>query len=158
MIVGHTKFSPDRHFGTIKKLLRQKGCYSIVNLTGDTGIIKESAVDNEIIMYQDLLTKQKSFEWLRFDEFLSKKYGPCRGIHGWHIIKILQDSSTIYVSKHVGAPFEEYNNIITSAPLIGQPDIIEPNGLSPSRLGQLKHFESFVPAEYVHFISTDFRN
>jgi len=46
MVVGHTKFSPDRHFGTIKSLLRKKGCFSIIDLIGESGLIKSSAKDN----------------------------------------------------------------------------------------------------------------
>ena len=39
MIVGHTKFSPDSHFGAIKSKLRENGYNSILDLIGDNGFI-----------------------------------------------------------------------------------------------------------------------
>ncbi len=97
MIVGHTKFSPDRHFGTVKKLIRRSGCRSIINPVGEAGLDRESAQDNDIALYADPVAKEKSFEWYKFDEFLKKKYGSCRGIHDSHTIKITPNSSKISV-------------------------------------------------------------
>jgi len=76
MIVGHTKFSLDRHFGTIKKLLKRIGCASILDLLRALGLIKKSAQDNEVMTYRDPITGEKNFEGFKFDEILSKKYGP----------------------------------------------------------------------------------
>jgi len=148
MIVGHTKFSLDRHFGTIKKLLKRIGCASILDLLRALGLIKKSAQDNEVMTYRDPITGEKNFEGFKFDEFLSKKYRPCRGIHEWHIIQIDQDSEPIFVANHAGAPFEEYNNTISSQPLEGIPNILQPNGISETRQGQLSHFESFILSEH----------
>jgi len=61
---------------------------SIKDLLGESGLIKESAKDNEVMTYVDPVTREKNFEWLQFDELLRKKYGPCRGIHDWYIIQI----------------------------------------------------------------------
>ena len=83
----HTEFSPDRHFGTIKKRFRQLGCRSTTDMIGEEGIIKRSAVDNDYILYSDPFDQnKKSFEWLDWERFLSAKYGPCKGISKWHVV------------------------------------------------------------------------
>ena len=46
MIVGHTKFSPDRHFGNLKQKLFKENIYSISNLIGGDGIVNTSAKNN----------------------------------------------------------------------------------------------------------------
>ena len=45
MVVGHTKFSSDRHFGTIKNLSSRKGAQSILDLIGVEGIIKKKYIN-----------------------------------------------------------------------------------------------------------------
>jgi len=58
MIVGRTKFSPDRYFatvdfGTLKKLFRGKECYSLTDIMSASGFVKKSAWDNNIMLYAD---------------------------------------------------------------------------------------------------------
>jgi len=113
---------------------------SFKELRGESGLVKQSAKDNQVIIHAYVATKVRKFEWFNFDEFLSNKYGPCtgRGIQQWHIIKILQNASKISVAKPVGDSFDEYNNIIGAEPLLGQPEIIEPHGIFETRLNYLK--------------------
>src|SRR5688572_27766692 len=49
--VGHTKFEPDRHFGTIKKKTKNCGCNSIANLL------------REFIPYKGPITHVQNFGW-----------------------------------------------------------------------------------------------
>ena len=49
MLVGHTKFSPDCHFGTIKMRGKQVFIRSILDLVGDNGIVRKSAINNDVI-------------------------------------------------------------------------------------------------------------
>ena len=39
LIAGHTKFSPDAHFGKIKNYMRNKNIESILDLINEQGII-----------------------------------------------------------------------------------------------------------------------
>ena len=63
MVVGHTKFSPDRHFGTLKKKIKETGCISIIDLLGDDGIVRCSSNDNFEITYKDPYSGERNFEW-----------------------------------------------------------------------------------------------
>ena len=150
MVVGHTKFSPDRHFGTLKKKIKETGCISIIDLLGDNGIVRCSSNDNFEITYKDPYSGERNFEWYDWDGFLKKRYSSCTGIQSWHVIKVADQDNFINVAKFVGEPFERYNNVKLSPGNITQshPAIIEPLGISEDRLQQLKYFDSYI--EDVH--------
>jgi len=156
MIAGHTKFSPDRHFGTLKKKIKALGCESILDLIGENGIVKLSARDNEVILYKNPESGEKIFDWYDWDSFLKTKYGACVGIQSWHVIEVEENSSKIRVAPFVGEPFADYNNQITEGLLTGFPTIIEPQGLSETRKAKLKYFENFVTEKHRRFILNDF--
>jgi len=159
MIVGHTKFSPDRHFGTIKKLLKNKGCSSILDLVGPQGLVEKSTKDtkeNKVMTYLDFSTGLRNFEWYEWDEFLRKKFRSCQGIRSWHLIKSEQRRKKIQVANCVGSEYQDFDNEISHVNLIGQPNILQPNELSPTRTNQLKHFESYVTNEHKPFILSNF--
>ena len=61
MEVGHTKFSPDRHFGILKKKLRQKGAQSNLDLIDEYGIVETSSADNHVVTYRDPGLDQENF-------------------------------------------------------------------------------------------------
>ena len=46
MIVGHTKFSPDSHFGRLKKKLKESEYQSVLDVAGEDGLIQQSAKNN----------------------------------------------------------------------------------------------------------------
>ena len=59
MLVGHTKFLPDAHFGTIKKFIKETRKRNILDLIGDNGIIKRSAINNNVITYKHPISEIK---------------------------------------------------------------------------------------------------
>jgi len=156
MVSGHTKFAPDRHFGTLKKKVKNQGCSSILDLVGNQGLVRQSAKDNECVVYKDPIISQQNFEWYQWDKFLSKKYGHCTGIRNWHIIDISADRRGLRVSNGIGQPFEDYSNIHTDIQLNSDPEVQTPAGLSQERLGKLKHFEQFIGDQHIPFILNNF--
>jgi len=63
MIVGHTKFSPDSHFGLIKQRLKISVCESILDVIGENGIIRKSSKNNFCIAYKDPFLETVNFNW-----------------------------------------------------------------------------------------------
>ena len=159
MVSGHTKFSPDSHFGTIKKKLRHSVCQSILDLCGDKGIVRQSAQNNQTIVYKDPITLDYNFKWRDWKKFLSHKFLSCQGIKEWHAIKIRDDGScNILVAPYVGLPYSEHK-ILKGELLIEVddiPKIIEPDKLTENRLGELKYFEKFVDPIHKSFISSPY--
>lgn len=146
MVVGHTKFSPDSHFGSIKKKIKSSECQSVLDLTGDLGLIRQSAINNIDITYKDPTTKQVNFEWKNWKAYLSPTFRECVGISGWHIVKIPSDSNLIHVSEGIGKEFKDYPIVEDNFTFNTQdkPNVIKPDGLTASRINELKYFERFV--------------
>ena len=116
LILGHTKFSPDKNFGHIKSRVRSKNCYRILDLIGDDSLLRIQGGKNHVITYKEPNSLIKQFQWNDGKKFFSNKFLPCNGIPNLHKIKILPDNYA------------------------GFPDIIEPNGLSEDRMRDLEFF------------------
>jgi len=154
MVVGHTKFSPDSHFGNLKTRFSKAKCQSIVDLLGEEGIIHKSATNNKALPYKDPLTLKKNFEWKDWKGFLPSKFNNCTNIGKWHVVKIQSFGLNISVAKSLGEPFEEYK-IMKGELMIDeneQPSILEPKGLGEPRKEELEYFEQFVDSEHKLFI------
>jgi len=80
LIAGHTKFSPDQHFGRIKNCIQSSNCYSIQNLMGFEGRIQQSAINNFEILYKDPVSKEINFTWNNWKDFIKNRFLPCQGI------------------------------------------------------------------------------
>ena len=150
MLVGHTKFSPDRHFGTIKKRGKQFGIRRILDLVGDDGIVKRSAINNDVITCKDPGTGIKNLDWFDWNSFLAQRFGKCIGIREWRLIRIMKDTNFIQVAKEISEVFITYENNNNEV-ILTTPNIIQPEGLSNARIDQLKLF-----TEYVHDHHKDF--
>ena len=46
LVSGHIKFSPDQHFGRIKSCIKSTDSFSIIDLIGKNGRVRESAINN----------------------------------------------------------------------------------------------------------------
>jgi len=106
MIAGHTKFSPDGNFETIKKAIRAGDCYSIKDLLGPSGRIHTSAYNNLDLPYKDPITSNINYEYYNWKEFLSQYFASCTGIRDWHLVKIPQEATSIF-TKHRYTPSYE---------------------------------------------------
>ena len=71
MIVGHIKFSPDAHFGMIKKKLQQAKCQSICDLIGENGLIQASSSSNRAICYKEFNSQIPNFRWYDWKAFIA---------------------------------------------------------------------------------------
>jgi len=158
MVVGHTKFSPDSHFGTMKSLLRNTKVQSIVDLTDEDGLIRKSAKNNFVIVYKDPVSLEKNWEWRDWKKFSPPKFNECVGIKDWHVVKIPSESHFIEVSKAVGQPSTLYRTMNGDLMLDenDRPKIIEPEAMSDDRLKQLEYFKQFVDDLHKPYISDQY--
>jgi len=75
MIVGHTKFSPNSHFGLIKQRLKISVCESILGVIGENGIIRKSSKNNFCIAYKDPFLETVNFIKLeRLEKFFERNF------------------------------------------------------------------------------------
>jgi len=155
MIVGHTKFSPDAHFGTLKRELHKSVCFSVLDLVFDDGIIERSAKNNSHITYKHPVTLNQNFEWKDWKSFLSSKFKPCVGIKEWHVIKIRSDGHHIMVSKALNQPLTDFQ-IMQGDLMIDEndgPNILKSVGFSEAREKELRYFEQFVDEMHKPYIA-----
>jgi len=158
LIVGHTKFTPDSHFGTLKKEFKKNNCFSIKDLLGKNGIVESSAVNNKVIPYKDPESGLQNFQWRNWKNFLEKRFRNCPGISSWHVIKIHQDGSTIQVSPSINKPLEDFTifnkDFINDS--LEEPEVLIPEGLSLQREMELQYFEQFVEDNHKKYVSTTY--
>jgi hypothetical protein len=157
LISGHTKFSPDSHFGNIKRRISIEDCQSIIDLVGDDGFVHKSSKNNIAVPYIDPISLVQNFKWMNWKKFLSTHFKNCSGIGDWHVIKIRPYNNFIEVANDVGEPFREYEILPHNWNELMWPeiDIIEPDALSQNRIDQLKQFEDYVSVMHKPFISTE---
>jgi hypothetical protein len=156
LISDHTKFSPDRNFGHIKKNVRSSNCFSILELIGDDGLIKRSGGRNDVITYKDPNSLITMFQWKDWKKFLSKKFLPCNGIRNWHKIKILPNNDDICVADYEDEDLRMIKILKTNVNLDESPDIIQPNGLSEDRSIDLEFFKDYVENSHKDFVSRSY--
>ena len=72
MLVGHTKFAPDRFFGLIKKAYRRTVVSSLPEL--EKVVEKSSIAGNNIPMPTIDSTGKRHVVWYNWNEFLSKTF------------------------------------------------------------------------------------
>ena len=156
--MGHTKFTPDSHFGTLKKKFRKSKCSSIKDLLGQDGIIESSAVNNKALPYKDPESEFPNFQWRDWKKFLEKKFRPCTGIASWHVIRIHQDGLKIQVSPSINKPLEEFTILKKNLTLEDheEPETLIPEGLSLDRETELQYFEGFVKDDHKKYVSKNY--
>jgi len=156
LVVGHTKFAPDSHFGTIKNLFKRSTCESIIDLVGNEGIICKSAKNNFEIPYKDPITKEKNFEFYDWRSFIGSYFNECSGIRSWHVVKIPDITENILVADHVTAPLREYKITNNHGDISSVPLAINPDLLCESRLKELKFFNQYINSSHHQFISENY--
>ncbi|CAG8771849.1 12952_t:CDS:1, partial [Ambispora leptoticha] len=104
MIAGHTKFSPDRNFGMIKKKYRKSTIYSkeqfveVVNKSSPQGLNKVKCYENG-----------KGFNYYDF-KVLEKYFVKLPSLAKYHHFFFSADKPGIVrVKEFVNSPFEEFN-------------------------------------------------
>jgi len=162
MIVGHTKFSPDAHFGMIKKKLQQAKCQSICDLIGENGLIQASPSSNRAICYKEFNSQIPNFRWYDWKAFIADKFKDLnkklKGLSTWHVIKIGNESNFIEVAEAIGKPFREIN-VLNDFMIFNaeeSPKMLDPTGISSNRLQELAYFEQFVDHNHKKFLSGNY--
>jgi hypothetical protein len=156
MISGHTKFTPDGNFGNIKKFIKSHNCYSVLDLVGESGMIRESSQNNYEISYSDPHSMESNFDWYDWKSFLKQKFYPCTGIQEWHTVRIEEHGNDIQVANHVGDVFNSYHIMKENIDLPEFPGKVQPDGLAEDRIKYLKFFENFVIDHHREYISGDY--
>ena len=152
MISGHTKFTPDRHFGTIKSKIRTENCFSIQNLIGEQGLIKKSAYNNDVIAYKDPITRMVEFDWFDWKNYFNKKFIPCKGIQKWHAVKIHPGGEEILVANYIDQNYESVKVMKKDESLLESVSKIIPEGFDDARKNELKFFKDYVTSDHHAFV------
>jgi hypothetical protein len=156
LVSGHTKFSPDQHFGRIKNCIKSTDCLSIIDLVGQNGRIQKSALNNFEILYKDPINSTVNFRWYNWKKFISTYFLPCPGISNWHVIKIIEEGDFIYVGEKIDGEVREMKVMNSTVPIGAFPEEIFPEGLNESRQRELEFFKKFVVDHHVEFISKNY--
>lgn len=144
-MAGHTKFSPDRHFGYAKKALNSKD--DIETFLDGLNVIANSA-KNQIVKpirnFENNLPNVHIFDW---KAFLTPRYrkAPSRlKVFQAHFFKIKKGSLSIeYRMAHDGAPlFMKLRKQNPNPPI--QPQLLNIEELPSTRIEDLKKVEGFI--------------
>jgi len=104
MIAGHTKFSPDRNFGMIKKRYRKSTIYCKKDFVK---VVKESSPNglNKVQCYED----GKGFQYFDF-KVLEKYFVKLLNITKYHHFYFSADNpGVVKVQEFVDSPLIEFN-------------------------------------------------
>ena len=101
---GHTKFSPDRHFGVMKQKFNNSD--NIETHKDCVELIEKSSKKNLAVDLQK--EKVELFEWDRYLKGLYKKCLSTKSIFKNHFYRVQQNDSLLYYRyKHNGVEFSE---------------------------------------------------
>ena len=137
LIVGHTKFSPDSHFGLIRQRYRQASVYTYDQLAK---IIEESAIDGYNVCQRYVENTSKSNIIYRdWTSWLSNYFKVIPNITSYHHFKMdAVDKGVIIVKKDIDSK-EEKINLLKKETLFNEnqhhemPVQLHPKGLSLER-------------------------
>lgn len=137
LIVGHTKFSPDSHFGLIRQRYRQASVYTYDQLAR---LIGESAIDGYNVCQRYAEDTSKSTIIYRdWTSWLANYFKMIPNITSYHHFKMdVVDKGVIIVKKGIDSKEEKFNLLKNKSFLDGNqqhgmPIQIHPKGLSPER-------------------------
>ena len=134
MIAGHTKFSPDRFFGLIKKAYKNTPVSSLPDI--------EKLVSNSSILGKNIplptvdISGKRNVFWYDWSEFLSNYFSPIPAITKYHHFRFDHSSPGVVFVKEYSAMqeisvpiYRETSTIDTTA----MPEIVHPPGMSLER-------------------------
>jgi hypothetical protein len=82
LLVGHTKFSPDRSFGTIKRMYNRTKVDTLDDI--EKVVRKSTAGLNEAISTYDYVRNQRNVNWYDFSSFFSNFMKPVPQLLSYH--------------------------------------------------------------------------
>lgn len=150
MLVGHTRFSPDRFFGLIKKKYRRT---RVSSLTEIAEVVEKSTtcLQNKVYIIGGENTSQP-FCYYDWDEFLCTYFKHVPQITSYQHFRFTKDKiGTVFVRKFANT--EEESIVIikedTTVDKVLLPSILHPSGLSVERQVYLfEHIRAFCDEKY----------
>ena len=142
MIAGHTKISPDRFFGLLKKSYRRTDVSSLGQIES---VVRSSTVSGKNIPLATVKsTGKRNVVWYNWSEFLSSHYTAIPSISQYHHFRFDSLSPGVaFVKVHSQAP-ETAVTINSNCRISSDmPQIIVPNGMSRER--QVYLYEKIRP-------------
>lgn len=136
MLVGHTKFAPDRFFGIFKQAFRR----SVVETMTDMQqvVMKSSTSGKNVPQLTVDSDGNRYVHWVDWTSFFQKYFKPIVGITSFHHFQISKSNPGIVtVKEYANSPkqkFDIFKTGVTASSLMGQkPSKIKPKGLDPAR-------------------------
>lgn len=136
MLVGHTKFAPDRFFGLFKHLFR----LSVVDTIQDIArVVTESSPSGKNLAQTTVTpTGSRIVYWIEWTSFLQQFFKPIPQITSYHHFLVSKEEPGVVTVKEYADSKELKINIfkkdVAVSSLRGQrPPAIQPRGLDPAR-------------------------
>lgn len=153
LVVGHTKFSPDGHFGLIRRRYRRSRVYTYEHLAH---LIEESSQNGHNLCQRYIEKGPKSSRIIYRDwvGWLSKYFKPIPGITGYRHFQInSQNRGVVLVKETVDGEEQEIDILKRTFPYSRNkrpvfPKVIQPDGLSADRQKYLyEQIRHHIPSE-----------
>ena len=129
MIAGHTKFTPDRCFGLIKKKYRSLFCSSVFDVAA---AINESSIINqaEICGLPDGRTLVDVYDW---KAYFRNTFKPIDHLLSFHRYEIFSETPGVVVCRKYVDSDPIQNMVLKKDGFLGFPEKLSPKGLSYDR-------------------------
>ena len=100
MLVGHTKFAPDRFFGLFKRLYRKS---AVDTLSDIERVVKESSPSGKNVAQLTISPSgSRNVHWIDWSSFLQKFFKPIPNITSYHHFKISKAEPGVVTDKEFG--------------------------------------------------------
>lgn len=146
MMAGHTKFSPDRFFGLMKRQYNR----SIVDTIFDIAdVVRKSSPQglNVPQLTVDPCTSTRFVEWYAWDTFLQDIFKPLPRITSFHHFRMSKNEKGVVYARHLcNTPEEKFQLLkvpVSTIDIHHRPSVVIPAGLSHER--QCYLYEQIAP-------------
>jgi len=144
LIPGHTKFSPDRHFGIAKKAFNQ---WSDETFLDAVKIIKDSSNSHNVIMerdFEDNGQNIKIYDWKAFLTPFYRKTSSHLKVFESHSFKLIRGNSKLEYRRYYNSE-PMFTKITKENPdSFSEPMLIHAENATDSRIEELTKVEKFI--------------
>ncbi len=135
MVVGHTKFCPDRFFGLIKKAYRHTNVSSLQDI--EKMVTNSSVAGNNIPVLSVNCEGKREVVWYRWNDFLGQYFNTIPGISQYHHFQFKSSAPGSIILKEYSNSPEKVLNVIDKKEvdkMLGKmPDSVIPAGMTFER-------------------------
>jgi hypothetical protein len=145
LVAGHTKFSPDRHFGYVKKELNKHD--NVETFDDVLKIIDKSATKQKVVAVRNFLTNTQDIPVHDWKTFLSKRYrkvsSKLRVFTAQYFLVRSTSFNPEYRNTHDGEPMTVriLKPVTTALPEL---QTMVPEEIAETRIEDLKRVEKFI--------------